>query len=108
MKSKYETFDRSRLIVKPLAERRHDLSLERWMELDDPAPAFEHPELAGVARRLTIAREKGAARILMMGATWETSGILRRSAPRASRPGPPEDVRPFAWPCRRPREFRRR
>jgi len=43
MKSKSETFDRSRLIVKPLAERRHDLGPERWVALDDPAPAFDHP-----------------------------------------------------------------
>jgi hypothetical protein len=77
MKSKYETFDRSRLTVKPLAERKHDLPLERWMALDDPAPAFEHPELAEVARRLKTARERGAARILMMGAHVIRAGVNR-------------------------------
>lgn len=77
MKSKYETFDRSRLIVKPLAERKHDLPLERWMALDDPAPAFEHPELAEIARRLKTARERGAARILMMGAHVIRAGVNR-------------------------------
>ena len=77
MKSKYETFDRSRLIVKPLAERKHDLPLERWMALDDPAPAFAHPELAEIARRLKIARERGAARILMMGAHVIRAGVSR-------------------------------
>jgi hypothetical protein len=77
MKSKYETFDRSRLIVKPLAERKHDLTLERWMALDDPAPAFEHPELAELARRLKTARERGAARILMMGAHVIRAGVNR-------------------------------
>ncbi len=77
MKSKYETFDRSRLIVKPLAERKHDLPLERWMALDDPAPAFEHPELAEIAQRLETARERGAARILMMGAHVIRAGVNR-------------------------------
>jgi hypothetical protein len=77
MKSKYETFDRSRLVVKPLAERKHDLPLERWMALDDPAPAFEHPELAEVAQRLKTARERGAARILMMGAHVIRAGVNR-------------------------------
>jgi hypothetical protein len=77
MKSKYETFDRSRLIVKPLAERKHDLSLEHWMALDDDAPAFEHPELADIARALRAARERGAARILMMGAHVIRAGVNR-------------------------------
>src|SRR5437763_14267907 len=66
--SRYEQFDRSRLLVKPLAERKHDLHLDRWLGLEDPTPPFEHPDLATVAARLTAAKESGAARILMMGA----------------------------------------
>ncbi len=77
MKSKYRTFDRSRLIVKPLAERQHELTLEHWMALDDPAPPFDHPELAAIARRLIAARERGAARILMMGAHVLRAGVNR-------------------------------
>ena len=49
VKSKYELFDRSRLVVKPLAERSHDLRIERWMGLDDPAPEYSHPQLNEVA-----------------------------------------------------------
>ena len=28
MKSKYETFDRSQLLIKPLGERKHDMGLD--------------------------------------------------------------------------------
>ncbi len=77
MKSKYEIFDRSRLIVKPLAERQHDLALDRWLSLDDPTPDFAHPHLHEIARRLKAARERGSARILMMGAHVLRAGVNR-------------------------------
>ena len=50
--SKYEPFDRGRLLVKPLAERANDLQLGRWMRLDEAAPEFTHPQLGEVARRI--------------------------------------------------------
>jgi hypothetical protein len=77
MGSKYEIFDRSRLLIKPLAEREHDLQLDRWIALDDPAPEFSHPQLADLARRLTAARSAGAARILIMGAHVIRAGVSR-------------------------------
>lgn len=77
MTSKYEIFDRSRLRVKLLAERVSDLRADHWMELDDPAPEYSHPCLAEVARRLRSAREKGAARILIMGAHVLRAGVSR-------------------------------
>lgn len=75
--SRYEVFDRSRLRIKPLAERVHDLSLGRWLALEDETPPFEHPQLADIARRLTEARRRGAARILMMGAHVLRAGVNR-------------------------------
>ena len=75
--SRYELFDRSRLAVKPLAERIHDLHLDRWLALDDPTPPFAHPDLATVAQRLTAAKASGAARILMMGAHVLRAGVNR-------------------------------
>src|SRR5262245_30354756 len=66
--SRYEIFDRSRLQLKPLAERTHDLSVEGWLSLDDAAPPFAHADLPVLAGRLRHARDAGAARILMMGA----------------------------------------
>jgi len=75
--SQYPIFDRSRLEVKPLAERRHDLGAERWLKLDDPAPPFSHPGLPAVAQRITQAHGSGAARILMMGAHVLRAGVNR-------------------------------
>ena len=75
--SRYEVFDRSRLRIKPLAERVHDLSLGRWLALEDETPPFQHPQLADIARRLTEARRRGAARILMMGAHLLRAGVNR-------------------------------
>ena len=77
MSSKYELFDRSRLAVKPLAERTHDLHLDDWLPLDGEAPPFSHPDLADLARRMVTARQSGAARILMMGAHVIKSGANR-------------------------------
>ncbi len=77
VRSRYETFDRSRLEIKPLAERVNDLHLDRWLALDDPTPPFEHPDLATVAAHLEKARAQGAARILMMGAHVLRAGVNR-------------------------------
>src|SRR5215831_18980614 len=72
--SRYELFDRSRLLIKPLAERAHDLQLSNWLALSDPTPPFEHPDLAAVADRVRAGR---GARILMMGAHVLRAGVNR-------------------------------
>ena len=77
MDSKYTAFDRSRLRLRPLAERRNDLDIGNWLQLGDPAPAFEHPDLPVVAKRLVQARNSGAARILMLGAHLLRAGVNR-------------------------------
>src|ERR1051325_10197385 len=61
--TRYEIFDRSRLEIKPLAERRHDLHLDRWLALDDVAPPFSHSELPVGGPRVSEGRTSGAARI---------------------------------------------
>jgi hypothetical protein len=68
MESKYELFDRSKLLIKPLNKRTHDMQLDYVLGLEDPAPEFSHPQLPDVARRIVDAKRQGAARILMMGA----------------------------------------
>jgi hypothetical protein len=73
--SKYPLFDRSRLQIKPLAERIHDLHTNWWLPLDAPVPAYDHPQLADLARRLHHAKEQGAPRILMMGAHVFKAGM---------------------------------
>lgn len=75
--SRYEVFDRARLELKPLSERRHDLQLDRWIGLEDPTPPFDHGDLGTVADRVMAARRSGAARILMMGAHVLRAGVNR-------------------------------
>ena len=77
MNSKYPSFDRSQLLIKPLGERKHDMTVDYILRLDEPSPAFAHPQLAVVAERLVAARRRGAARILMMGAHVIKSGASR-------------------------------
>ena len=77
MKSKYPAFDRSRLRLQPLNERVNDLSLDWWLSLGDPTPAYSHPGLTTLAQRLAAARDAGAARILMMGAHLLRAGVNR-------------------------------
>jgi hypothetical protein len=77
MPSKYPVFDRSRLRVKPLAERVHDLQLNHWMALDDPAPEFQHADLPKIAGCLKSAQSNNAARVLLMGAHVIRAGVNR-------------------------------
>jgi len=76
--SKYSLFDRSRLEVKPLNERDHDMDLGKLLELDRDEPEFEHPDLATVAGRLLEAKQRGATRLLMMGAHVIKQGVSRQ------------------------------
>src|SRR5262249_958791 len=73
----YPAFDRSRLRIQPLSQRQHDLDLSAVLPLDAPLPAFSHPALGTLGRRLTEARQKEAARILMMGAHVLRAGVSR-------------------------------
>jgi hypothetical protein len=72
----FPQFDRSRLLIKPLAERRHDLDLSAVLPLDAPS-AFDHPALPILGRRLADARRAGAARVLVMGAHVLRAGTQR-------------------------------
>lgn len=76
----YPTFDRSRLIVKPLAEREHDLDLSAILPLDDTAPdmgADATRKFRDVGARIAAAREANASVILMMGAHVLRAGVQR-------------------------------
>jgi hypothetical protein len=64
------TFDRSRLIIKPLAERKHDITIDQQLALDELPPALDAQAMADIAelgRRMAAARERGAAVLLLMG-----------------------------------------
>ncbi|MBV8817900.1 MAG: hypothetical protein JO022_06060, partial [Acidobacteriaceae bacterium] len=78
MASKFEIFDRSRLLVKPLAERANDLPLSRWIGIDDDhTPPFSHPDLTTLAQRIHCAKQRGRARILMAGGHVLRAGVNR-------------------------------
>ena len=77
MSSRYPTFDRSRLLIRPLSERTHDLQLNHWLALEDTTPEFTHSDMPAVADRLVAARARSASRILMMGAHLIRSGVNR-------------------------------
>jgi len=72
----FPQFDRSRLVVKPLAERVHDLTLDVILPLDAPV-TFTHPSLEVLGRRMKSARANDAARILMMGGHVIRAGTQR-------------------------------
>lgn len=73
----FPIFDRSRLKIQPLAHRRHDLDLSVLLPLDAPPPAYSHPALPVLAKRLIDAQGNNRARILMMGAHVLRSGVAR-------------------------------
>lgn len=63
----FEEFDRSRLLLKPIGERVHDLDLTVLMDPYAPL-SYSHPSIDLLAERILKAREKGAAVLMMMGA----------------------------------------
>lgn len=74
----FPIFNRSRLLIKPLSERKHDLSLNHLLSLGEhPSLPFEHPALSILGERLVAARQAGAARILLMGAHVLRAGVSR-------------------------------
>lgn len=71
----FPAFDRSRLHIQPLASRRHDLDLTVLLPLETPPPAFTHPALPVLAKRLIEARRNHRARIFMLGAHVLRAGV---------------------------------
>ncbi len=73
----YPSFDRSRLSLKPLSERQHDMTLDDVMPLDWPGEPFDDPQVEQIAQRILQARQNDAPVILMMGAHVIKSGLSR-------------------------------
>jgi len=73
----YPMFDRSRLIVKPLAQRQHDMTLQDLLPLDADVPDAQDPRLGTLAERILAARENNRPVILMMGAHVIKVGLSR-------------------------------
>lgn len=77
MPGRYTTFDRSRLLIKPLADRIHDLHLDSCLRPEESPSPFSSPYLPRLAHSIAAARAAGAARVLMMGAHVIKAGASR-------------------------------
>jgi len=73
-------FDRSRLVLRPLSEREHDLDLSVLLPLDGHPDLLDGPsmdKLDAVAEAMVRARERGSSVILLMGAHVLRAGVQR-------------------------------
>lgn len=82
----FPAFDRSRLRIKPLAERQHDLDQSALLPLDNSHAKFDHPAIPILGRRLAQRRQQrpmdngqrtSPAAILIMGAHVLRAGVSR-------------------------------
>jgi hypothetical protein len=73
----YPLFDRSKLKLRPLSERVHDMTLAEVLNLDDDIPPLDDPDLRQVAARVAQAHRAGNQVILMMGAHVIKRGLSR-------------------------------
>lgn len=77
----YPQFDRSRLHIKPLSERQHDITHDWLLPLDhaaEPLAAADMQSLRTLGKRLVEARRAGAARLMLMGAHLIRAGVARQ------------------------------
>lgn len=75
MKPRFNAFDRSRLVVSPLAERHHDLDLNNILALE-PSEATQ-PIFSTIASRIIEARALEASVVMMTGGHVIRSGAQR-------------------------------
>jgi hypothetical protein len=73
----FPRFDRSRLELKPLSERRNLITLSDFPDLTQPIERLEDPRFREVASRMVRARENDASVVLMMGAHLLRAGASR-------------------------------
>jgi len=74
-------FDRSRLIIKPLSERIHDLHHESFLRLDEmPDPLLDRSQkdISTLGKRLVEARQNESAVLMLMGAHVIRAGVARQ------------------------------
>lgn len=70
----FKQFDRSRLRLLPLSERIHDLDISVMADPDEPVD-YHHPTIDILAQRIRMARERGAAVLMMMGGHVIRAGV---------------------------------
>ncbi len=73
----FDPFDRSKLDLRPLAKRKHEMALEDVLSLDAETPAFAHADLPKLAEKIIAARKAGNQVIVLMGAHVIKQGLSR-------------------------------
>ncbi|MGH9338745.1 MAG: HAD family hydrolase [Acidobacteriota bacterium] len=73
----FQRFDRNRLRLKPLGERRHLLDLSHLLNMDEDLPLQDDPRYSTLAARILEARRRNASVILLMGAHLLRAGVAR-------------------------------
>jgi hypothetical protein len=79
--SLFPQFDRSRLFIKPLDERNHDVSHDSLLPLDERPPCLDESamsNLGAIGQHLVQARQRGAAVLMLMGAHVIRAGVQRQ------------------------------
>ncbi len=71
-----ELFDRDQLELRPLAERKHDMTVADVLTLDAAAP-FDHSDLPALADQIVRARQAHGEVIVLMGAHVIKQGLSR-------------------------------
>lgn len=77
MASRYETFDTSRLTLKPLAERENLVHISDLLKTGQADEPFEHEDLDALAGRIVQSRNGNGSVVLMMGAHVIKDGLSR-------------------------------
>jgi len=75
--SRYPLFDRSRIELKSLAERGHDLCAAACLPLAPPAEPYDAPEFGLLVEAVVQARRQGRPVVLMMGGHPIKLGLAR-------------------------------
>ncbi len=71
----FSYFDRSKLKLKSLNERKHDLDLSIMLDLNDKIPKFKNSAINTLVERIIKAKNSGASVIMMMGGHVIRSGV---------------------------------
>ena len=77
----YPQFDRSRLVIKPLDQRQHDLPHSRLLDLEAEMPPLDPDAMQSIrtlGERLVEARRAGASVIALIGAHVIRAGVARQ------------------------------
>lgn len=89
----FPMFDTSRLHIKPLAERIHDVDLlQVLIPVDDSPAPMENEKTRAIAQAMVQAKAAGAASLLMYGAHVIRTRLLRLHD-RVDEAGPSDPLR---------------